>query len=114
LTDVQFHEYTRRKFEPIEETISGAAAALAAKPALTPEKVEGVVSARQILGPKLLAAKQATVEAVVQRKAELTRDLAAGRLAVRLGKVPAHEALHRLRGRYPDEAHDLVAADLLS
>ncbi len=104
LTDPQFYEYTRYKFQPppgglgAVETAPDTAAPIEA-PKLTQ------------LQPK--AAPPAAVPTVSAAE-RFTRDLKAGSLAVRLGKVRPEEAVRRLKTHYPKEAASLSSADLLS
>ena len=48
------------------------------------------------------------------RGAQFTTDVRAGARAVHLGLVRLEVAIQRLKARYPVEAHQLRAADLLS
>jgi hypothetical protein len=102
LSETQFYEYARSKFD-VPARAEGVPAPAQAT-AATSEPAEGVITAARLLGPKVLEAREAKQKAAAARRAEFEQELRAGMRAVRLGRVRVDEALRRLRAHFPTEA----------
>ena len=98
LSDHAFHAYTRYKFA---EPPGG----IGPDPTLSRRRIVAMAP-----GP---GAPSTPAAPVVQVNGD-ERDLKAGILAVRMGKVPARVALDRLRKAWPTETRELQLADLVS
>lgn len=101
LTDYQFYEYTRYKFEEPPGGIGKDPHQEA------DEKRRSLLAATH--GTGLLTAAPEP-----DQESEFEREFLAGRRAVRLGKVKPEEALRRLQAAFPREAVTLTGAEILA
>jgi len=104
LSEGDFYDYTRRRFEAPPGGIG----------APTPDKVApgaGVVPAAGLLGRRP-ASDPGDPAGRGAPAADFRAEVLAGARAVRLGRVPVEEALRRLRQHFPREAAALTPSDL--
>lgn len=97
LSDEQFYAYTRRKFAEDGPDVA---------PDATPVRVAAKFQPRH--APELSPPRPSAPSGP-----DFDRELKAGVLAVRMGKVRAEVAASRLREAFPDQARDLTPADLM-
>ena len=111
LSETDFYEYTRRKFE---KPGGGIGAAVPDKKPAT--AAPAVVPVSSLKGPRNGAAEQRAngENGAGDRAGEYRAEVRAGARAVRLGLLGVDEALRRLKHGYPLEAAGLQASDLWS